>query len=455
MKKGIKIINSVLATFIMLVSFSLVGCNSTPDDNTIKEYTIIWQNDNGDILELDRKVQEGTLPTYDSELPTKESDDPQYYYVFDKWEPEVKECYYSEQYTATYKKIERTFTVTWTNDDGTIIEVDHDVKYGSMPIYNSELPQKNDGENQYIFYGWSPILAPITEDTTFVATYFMVDSSEAKPGVSPVLRSDEAVVEYGYYPQNVVTDSTLIAKLDALSPNSEVNNWYIFEDKFYTKITASTYYDESYTFNNGTAITNGNTYWFSCDTIKWRIKEINNGVFTLLADTLLDTSVYYNGFDDRTIDSTIVHPNNYKYSDVRKFLNDQFFQKAFVLNNTFVNDSTFKYGDENLTDKVYLFSKENYLNSNYGFETDVTQESNTRYCKVSDYARCVGAYVNSRNAKSDILKNNGIYLTRSESDEFTYSNICVNSAGYLSNYSVTSSGSCVRPVIQVNNIIAA
>lgn len=453
-----KKLNKLFATIntILLAAVSLFSCNQNIEEFENK-YVVIWQDENGKILELDRDVKEGTLPTFDSETPTKESEEEQYYYVFDKWVPEVSECYSNAQYTASYLKFEKTFTVTWQDEDGTILEIDKDVKYGSLPEFNSELPHKeNEGELSYIFYGWSPILGPIKEDTIFKATYFVKDGKTKIPGMDPVLKSDDSTVEYGFYPQDVVSDSTLITKLNTLSPNKQINNWYVLDGSYYTKITASTYFGESFNFNDGTAINNGDSYWFNCKPIKWRIREINNGTYTLLADSLLDTAIYYNDLRDRDYNGRKIYPNDYQCSDVRKFLNNEFYNTAFTLNNSYITKYSYLNGSGIVTleDNVYLLTKEDYLNASYGFETDPTKESLTRYAKVTDYARCLGAYVNSRNVKDITIKNNGIYLTRTESDEFNYANICVNSIGYLSTYSVVSSGHCIRPAIKVNYISA-
>lgn len=62
--------------------------------------------------------------------------------------------------------------VTWTNDDGTILEVDHDVKPTDTPSFDGTTPQKSDsGLAYYTFAGWDKELAPVNQDTTFVATY--------------------------------------------------------------------------------------------------------------------------------------------------------------------------------------------------------------------------------------------------------------------------------------------
>ncbi len=51
----------------------------------------------------------------------------------------------------------KTYTVTWKNYDGTVLETDKDVLEGTMPEYNGDVPTK-EGFN---FSGWSPELSEV------------------------------------------------------------------------------------------------------------------------------------------------------------------------------------------------------------------------------------------------------------------------------------------------------
>ena len=262
-------------------------------------------------------------------------------------------------------------------------------------------------------------------------------------GMAPAINVANKTLTYGLYPQTHVSDTTLLSTLNTLT-TAESNGWYLYNNAYYAKLTAKPN-SSNYTFDDGTKIVSGTTYWFKCEPITWKILESNNGEYKLLSTVLLDAHRYdYSS-------------NNYKYSDIRSWLNNEFYNTAFSLDNSYIqtievdnsasttSSSTNKYACENTNDKVYLLSYQDYLNADYGFSTS-TSSSTTRECKTTDYARANRAFSSTNSS----YKKNGWYWTRSPSSSYSnYANIVDYDGSLYSDYYVNGTYHGVRPSLSV------
>ena len=148
---------------------------------TVNTYTVEWVDEDGTVLETDTNVAYGTTPSYDGETPTKAAD-AQYTYTFAGWTPTVTDVTGNVTYAATYSSTVNTYTVEWVDEDGTVLETDTDVAYGTTPSYDSTTPTKSsDTQYEYIFADWSPTIAEVTGDVTYTATYTAVDHVWSEP----------------------------------------------------------------------------------------------------------------------------------------------------------------------------------------------------------------------------------------------------------------------------------
>ena len=306
----------------------------------------------------------------------------------------------------------------------------------------------------YVFNGWYQGTSLVSKQTRYTFTMptsdyslsarFLTQAEEVKErnkalGITPVIDAVNNTVTYGLYPQKNINDSTLLTSLNAIK-TPESNGWYLFNNEYYAKLSA-TPYDSNYVFDNGTTIASGTTYWFKCEPITWNIINNNNGDYYLLSSVLLDAHRY------------AASSNNYKNSQIRSWLNNEFYNSAFALgancikttnvdNSAATTDSNSnQYACEDTQDKVFLPSQKDYLNANYGFSSIKSRE-----CKTTDWARARGAFYYT---SSDYLYN-GWYWTRSPYGFNSKYACLVDSDGYLNYYNVSYDRGSVRPSLSLS-----
>lgn len=441
----LKIIKKIGRVLFCVASFCMVACStmqksesnseaSSQDENTY--YKIIWLNYDNSLLYMDNKALEGFVPEYKGDVPIKPSSK-QFNYTFTGWSPNPVPAYSNATYIAQFEEHVNEYTITWKNYDGSVLK-EEKYTYGSVPEYKGDTPLKpEDDEYVYKFDGWFPNISAVESNQTYTAVFNNVSLQK-----HPLLDKSTGLVTYGLYPQTRISDSSLLSSLNQLGDDSiESNGWYIFGNNYYAKISgAPSSVSGSHTFfDDGTPIVSGETYWFKCEAISWAILSDTNGYY-LLSTRLLDVC------------RTAI---DYSSSEMRTWLNEDFFKLAFNQSNRYISKTTIDNSalstdcDNNdilcgdTEDNVFLPSYKGYTNDAFGFSNS-TSSLAARTCKTTEYARCRGAWTSSNTETLD----NGLYWTRSPASKTAI-------------WSVYQDGSMVkkiparisvRPAINVNKV---
>ncbi len=215
-------------------------------------------------------------------------------------------------------------------------------------------------------------------------------------------KKEGAYFYFGKYPQTLKQNSVTISN----KPND--NGYFIGSDgEEYAKVVADTYSSNGYTFSTGAKIEEGNEYYFKVEPIKWKILSESGNELYLLCEMVIDSKRY-----DET-------SNNYKESEIRAWLNNEFYNKAFnslqhelILLTTVDNDvesTGFTQNAnvcENTQDKVFLISRKEALSFT------------SRKKVATDYARANKTYIETMNPQ---YKGCASWWLRSPSiDDVTY-----------------------------------
>ena len=340
-------------------------------------------------------------------------------YTFSSWDKSLANITAPTTIRANYSSTSYTgYLVTFLDSDNSEL-YSHYFKEGTTATYPYETPFSYDTNNVNMFVGWSSSIKNITAPLTVTAQYKTLSRSQN-----------------GEYPQSVVSDIALISALDGLTTTNE-NGYYEYAGEQYEKIYAKPD-DNSYTFNDGSTISKP-IYYFKVEPIQWKYLSDDGNNALLTSEYILDSH--------RCDDSE----NNYKNSEIRSWLNNDFFNKAFdddsLIATTTVDNSVASTGEssnqyvcETTYDKVFLLSRAELRNADYGFSSN-----DSRCCKTTEYARAKGVECNM----DENYLHYGRYWTRSPNSGYSDFVWFVEDNGHLSFTDSFYTGNGVRPSLSI------
>ena len=175
-------------------------------------YTITWQNDAGNIIDIDEYAY-GTVPKHSD--PIKEAD-VQYSYTFSGWSPAVEKVTGNAVYKATFAPEVNYYTITWQDDTGKTIDT-AEYAYGAIPDHST--PTKaSDIQYTYTFSGWTPAVEKVTGNAVYKATF----SPEVNYYTITWLDDTGNVIDAAEYAYGIIPSHSVPTKA------SDIQNTYTF-----------------------------------------------------------------------------------------------------------------------------------------------------------------------------------------------------------------------------------
>lgn len=144
-----------------------------------RQYNIRWRDGNGNPYPAnspeisDVSINWNATPVAPTGTPPVPAATAQYTYVANNsWTPSIYPVNKDQIYNASYNWIINKYTITWNNWDGTQLEVDSQVPYGSAVSYNGSTPKKDMTEaSTYTFTGWNPATQSVKGNATYTAKF--------------------------------------------------------------------------------------------------------------------------------------------------------------------------------------------------------------------------------------------------------------------------------------------
>lgn len=281
-------------------------------------------------------------------------------------------------------------------------------------------------------------------------------------------RDTRTTFQFGYYPQEEVTDRNLRKTLDAMPQNADGS--VTLDGVKYIPATVE-----------GASIPGGGNfawmygyypemvYWFRLAPIEWIVLEETADSKLLLAKNVLDVHT----FNDTLRDSA------WAGSDVRAWLNDVFYtlaftakEQRFILSSALTNEGnpiSRQPGSADTTDKVFLPSFAEITNKAYGFnpecdtyddfgrfvgyyecyDRETGVDKSGRLAIGTDYAKAHGVWANYEDEESMIPEKYCRYWLRTVGWDTTYAAGVLEdgrvSTGWETNYTILG----IRPMIRV------
>ena len=341
---------------------------------TYTTYVCKFVNYDGTLLYKTAVVQNGTA-TYKGDTPLRDFEESGksedgttdvVSYKFKGWDKEISGIKAPTTFTAQYDSTSYFgYRVEFRNKDGSEIYHTYTKKGENAACSYERIKDlisssySYDSENVTLFAGWKEPTSDIRSDSIFTTNIVTIPRKQN-----------------GEYPQTKVTDEELVTKLDSIT-QTDAHGYVSYGREKYQKKQIS-----------ARSVT-----WLRVEPIQWRYLSRDGKNVQFVSEKVLDRHVW--NTTDHGDEASL---NNYRLSDIRKWLNSDFLEQAFYYDSSLVqtvnvdnsaestsSDSSNPFACEDTQDKVYLLSYKDICNEDYGFTDDASRIAYDADGNAQDY----------------------------------------------------------------------
>lgn len=192
--------------------------------STYIEYKVKWLNHDGSTIKTD-SLHYNQLPRFTGAVPTKAADKT-YTYTFNGWDNAVVNVAGNAEYTATFSKEYRKYTVTFYADDGeTEILKKADYHYGDVVTKPANPTKAADAANTYEFAGWDKAVVNVAGNASYKATF------NATKKEYEVTFANATVTGVDTPPTTIKDGDEITVTADAAPEGKKFDGWYVNGEK--------------------------------------------------------------------------------------------------------------------------------------------------------------------------------------------------------------------------------
>ncbi len=230
------------------------------------------------------------------------------------------------------------------------------------------------------------------------------DGAQNADDISDIIYSAFGYIEFGFYPQTIAEKDAV----EQMSATTDSTGYYVsaYDNEHYARVAPADVYalfETGYEFTDETEIQARGTYYFKVEPIKWRVfaqLDLTGNMknIYLVSDLILDSSAFLSDKNyalDPTTDEyrNLTNgslANNWAYSELRTYLNDDFYKRAF---SSLSDEDKAKIIERDVSEVCDDYDQENSKEKVFVLSYEQAQNLTTLNSVVSDYARCRGTWM--------------------------------------------------------------